>query len=704
MKVALVYPPDRCLPTIPYSSLACLKACLRTDGHEVSVHDLNAEVFHWLNRRERLEEWYDEGTRRLSTIEQRECLDEPSLAYYRFIAPLMAAPRDSILRGPDAAEIMRDPLRFYDPDIFNQAFDDLQNLLRFLYAANPVFDPENRFFVGQVMAAVRGELGDPLVEACRHGALESLLAEKPDLIGFTLPFSNQFYEMLKIVRLIKQRAPSVKIVIGGPTVNDYAYRLFETPELFELIDFAVAGEGERAITGLVAALQNGTPFDQVPNLYFCATKESSKKIHPWGEGFKVWEELSVGKSALPPDVPDLNLFPSPDFTGIQFDLYLSPERIANLQTSRGCYYGKCTFCGDGFRRNFRLRAPQLIYDDIKKIHQDSNIDFFLFWDSLAPPKTLRHIARSIRDHGDSIQWFAETKFEKPYTNPELIRELADGGCRFLQFGFESGSERVLDLIDKGNDLVRVDTILALMKTAGIRAGVSWFIGFPTETPEEALSTYDFVHQRQDRVALSVYAGTFILGRDTLVYAHPDRFGIRILEQEDGGIDFEMQDGARHYDRTELDNAFKARGDLPLLNHGGYLLYAANCPERLRAITGQGRRGSIATRITNLGSQVPRLSDGVRIMTYRFNPFAPDLASAQSPARVAYYSKTGMHFPLEPVEEEILRCVEQGGATIDRIVERLEPRHAGVRDRACRMVDRGLLSLEGARVREESLVS
>lgn len=682
MKVALVYAPDRCLPTIPYSSLAQLSAVLRSDGHEVLIRDLNVEVFDWLCDRDRLAGYFDFAIEKVAALEAKAHLDPDERSAYRFLAPLVAAPREAFLRCPEAAEVMRSKTDFYDPEKFNAAFDDLQTMIRVMFAGNPVFDPENRFFVQQNMAAVDQPMGDPITDAYATGILESLLAEKPQLVGFTLPFSFQFFEMLKVARLIKEADPSIKIVVGGPTINDYAAKLFDSSPLFKYLDFAVAGEGERSITELCRAMEGEIPFDEVPNLY-------------WAERDAEGKPTEVRKTSLPPDVPDLNSFPPPDFVGVPFDRYLSPERIANLQTSRGCYYGKCTFCGDGFRRNFRLRAPDLIYDDIKKISEDSGVKYFLFWDSLAPPKTLKHVARRIHENGDDIRWFAETKFEKPYTNPVLMDTLAKGGCSFLQFGFESASERMLDLIDKGNDLERVDTILDLMKQRGIWAGVSWFIGFPTEMPEDALQTYSFVNDRDDRVALSVYAGTFMLGRDTIVYSNPERFGIKILELADGGVDYEMNDGTPHYDRTELDDKFRARGDLPLLNHGGYLLYASEHPDRLRAITGVGRFGRIARDVIDFVQQRPVVSDGVRLRDYPFNPFAKTDEEMDRPVQVAYYAKTGNHFRLSDTERALISMIAEAPASAS--VLELEQRFQGqdVIEVMRTLVDRGLLSLPGA---------
>lgn len=670
MKVLLAYPPDRTPPMIPYASLAQLAAVLKQAGHQVVVRDVNAETFDWLNQPARLQGYHDYARARFEELEGKPLLDAGERGMYRFLAPLMAAPRESFLFAPEAARIMKDKARFYDPKQFNRAFDSLQTMIRLASSANPVFNPENRFFLEQVAAHLAQPMGDPLTDAYQNGIVDSLLAEQPDLIGFTLPFNFQFLEALKLAKLIRQRAPAVKIVIGGPTVNDYAARLFADATLAPWIDFAVAGEGERAIVALAAAVARGGGYEEVPNLW-------------WFDGG------TPRKSTLPPDVPDLNEFPAPDFRGIAFDLYLTPARVANLQTSRGCYYGKCTFCGDGFRRNFRMRSPDRVYADIKQIHVDCGVDHFLFWDSLAPPKTLKYVAQQIAANHDPIFWFAETKFEKPYANAETMATLAKGGCRFLQFGFESARQPVLDLIDKGNDLIRVDVILDLMKQNGIKAGLSWFIGFPTATADDDLHTYDFVTRRSDGIGMSVYTGTFFLGRDTLVFTHPDRFGIRVIEKDDGSVDYEMKDGVPHYDTTDLDLAFRARGDLPLLNHGGYLLYAAHRQDVQRQITSAGRSGPLSKDVADLPVRRVAMTDGVSLARFRRNAFAVDEAGFERPVRIAHNEKTGLCHPLEEVESRLFDLAD-GQRTVAELVRELGPRFEHVEQRVRALIDRGLL--------------
>ncbi len=674
MKILLVYPPDRTLPTIPFSSLAVLQGCLRGAGHETKVRDMNVEVFNLLVKKERLahygnmvEGWFDE-------LEAKQQLTPEEYGRYQFVAPIASIPREVLERAEDSLGVMHDPERFYDPDQFNVAFDDLLSMNRFLYSASPVYDPESEDFVSRNLEALATFGGDPVDEAYAE-LMEGIVAEKPDCIAMTMPFTFQFFEGLRFAKRIREFLPDVPIIIGGCTVNDYKGSLFKDPELFDVIDYAMAGEGEDAVCEFMEFLGGKRPIEEVSNL--------------------IWRDDTgtIRFSTMPPSYPALDEIAPPDFEDIPFEQYLVPEGIANLQTSRGCYYGKCTFCGDSFRRNFRMRKPELVYQDIKGIHEKTGVRFFLFWDSLAPPKTLRTVAEGIKRDELPIYWFAETKFEKPYVSHDLIKTLYEGGGRFLQFGFESGSQRVLDLIDKGNDLARVDKILENMHDVGLKAGVSWFIGFPGETPEEAMVTYDFVQQRRDRIAISVYAGTFMLGADTLVFGDPDRYNIEIFRSETGGWDYKYKGGTEYYDRTPLDEGYRARSDLPLLCHGAYLMYATFKVQDLEKITGLGRFGPLAKEMIGRDDVVLQPNDGFTRSQYNFDALSglPEGTDAvdRKPTEVVWLLKNGQIYTLDEVETKLVALVD-GKHTLGEIIAQSGVDADEARERLGRLVNRSII--------------
>jgi anaerobic magnesium-protoporphyrin IX monomethyl ester cyclase len=668
MKTLFLYAPDRCLPTIPYSSLPALQACLRKAGHSTEIMDLNVELFDWLVQRDRVGAYYGWVRNRFAELEAKPQLDSAERAMYAFLAPLVAPPPESFARAEEAAAILRDKQRFFQPALFNQAFDDLTAVIRFLYAATPILNPENqKHYVAQLLE-YSAVAGDPMSHCYEEKLADLILARQPDVLAFTIPFHNQLLEILKILRVVKRKAPHVKAVIGGPTVHDYRDTLFADGRLFDWIDYGSVGEGENAIVQLLDALEGKRDLDDVANLYYRRADGS----------------VAVSTKS---DLPVMDEAPTLDFDGVPFDRYLLPDRLANFQTSRGCYYGKCTFCGDGFRRNFRMRHADLVYEDIKSIVEQWDVKYFLFWDSLAPPRTLINVAKRLKEEGPEVYWFAETKFEYTYANPQTVKTLYEGGGRVFQFGFESAVDRVLAMIDKGNELEKVDACLNALSEVGIGVCTSWFIGFPTERENEALITYDYVSKRRDKIVMSIYSGIFNLGRDTIVYQNPDRFGVKIVEPENGEIF--VDDGLPLWDKKNWNERLEQRGDLPLLCQGGYLLYHTEHPDRLRDIVAKGRTGPMARELADFASEIPERPERNRLVRYKFNPYDVAGGAVEGGYAVAYVAFHGMYYPLDRDHVAIFEGCD-GRRTVADLAALSKLDGQAAQDKVAWLVDRGIL--------------
>ena len=677
MRIALIYPPDRTLPSMAYSSLSVLATAMRARGHEVMVVDLNLEVTDLLVRRETLAAFRDFVEREFAAFEAKPRIPEAERWRYETFAVLNAVPRESLERAEEGKAVMRDPERFFVPELFNRAFDDISAALRLIFAATPLLYPESPTYLRDCLNFLAASDGDPVMDAYRRVLRERVVRFAPHLVGFTLPFHQQFIEALKFAKALKEALPGVKCVIGGTSTVDYEKVYFADTRLEGVIDYGVLNDGECALDLLARHVGGEVPVEAVPNL-----------IH--------FRDGAVVRNPLEPELQDLNAAPTPDFTGIPLSRYLMPHPVANLCTSRGCYYGKCAFCGDSFRRNFRMRRPELVFEDVKTIHERHGIRYFYFWDSLAPPRTLRHIAKEIAREGLDVRWFAETRLEKAYTNPELLDQLRRGGGRVLQFGFESGNQRVLDLMRKGNRMEVTDAILANLKRAGMQACTSWFIGFPTETLEEMLDTYRYIHAHRDVIALSVYSGTFMIGGDTDVVKHPDRYGVRVRPAPGGGYEWEHVDpDFPRWDAAPWNEAFFARSDIVLLNHGCFVLYHDVRPGTVLRITGFGRIGRLAFEIEDPAGFAPFVPPGNRVLECRFDPVpsrtgaAGDLLPGEGPFHLAYAARSGWVFPLDELSAEIFRRAD-GRTPLRGIARALGAPLEAVLERAGPMIDRGIL--------------
>ncbi|MEC7641596.1 MAG: radical SAM protein [Nitrospinota bacterium] len=639
MKVLLIYPPDRGLPSAPYASLPALGACLEQSGHEAVLRDINLEMFYRLMQEDMVPRYRPNFWARLRDLETRKSLNPIEAEEYNTLTRILSVPEHMLENASSAIRVMQSPDEFYDPDKFNKAHDDLANALRFYYGLNPLESAELPDLVERLFTALDHRPIDPIADAYREGIVADILRERPGLIGLSIPFMISYYETMKLVKHIREQAPSIPIVIGGVMIENRLDPLATDPRLYQLFDYVIVGEGDTALCELATALETGSHLNSVSNLYYQVADGTVK--------FNERKEIK-----------DLNSLPSPVYAGLPLGKYLSPEPIASFQTSRGCYYGKCSFCSLSYRDNFRSRAPQAVVEDMVKIHETTGINYFLLWDSLSPPKTLKHIAREIKQRELGFHWFAETKFEKVFLKPEFPKNLFDGGCRFLQLGLESSTQRILDLTEKGNQIDEVDEMLDNIAAAGILSSLFWFIGFPGETQAEAYGTYDYIQSRRHKISLSPYTGTYTLLPDQPLFHEPERYGISIHRNTDNGrYRYTYEDGSAPYDRTELNYAFESRGDAKLLTHGVYLPYAVNNASGLKQLAGNYRMGPLAHELESLENALAERTVETFTQAFGRDPIK-DFQAPPEPVQLVYYALTGETFRLRGREMMVFQALSR----------------------------------------------
>jgi radical SAM superfamily enzyme YgiQ (UPF0313 family) len=419
-----------------------------------------------------------------------------------------------------------------------------------------------------------------MVDAYKAGIIQGILEPRPEIIGITLPYYHAVPNALKLMKLLRDHAPDTVIVAGGSGIYSKNFDLVNDPALYGLYDYALAGEGDLAFPALLSALKGQRDLGSVHNLCYVNGRGNLRK-----------NEQRM--------VRNLDALPTPDFSKHPLERYLLPEKVATFQTSRGCYYDRCKFCSRMFRGSFRQRSKALIVEDMIRIHESTGINLFQFWDSLAPIQTLHHVAREVKRRGLDFCWMAETRFEEPYTRKDYATTLREGGCRFLQFGLESASDRVLHLMGKGHGVDRIGAVLDTLSECGIQAGVFWFIGYPTETEAEADLTFDFIASRRDHIAVSAYTGTMRIGTDMIVYDELDTLGIELVETKTHSFDYRFKDKTLHYDWTERNAAFAARSDYDLLRNNVSFLYARYNPGDHLKISGSHRLGPLARHVPEL---------------------------------------------------------------------------------------------------------
>jgi biotin synthase-like enzyme len=196
-----------------------------------------------------------------------------------------------------------------------------------------------------------------------------------------------------------------------------------------------------------------------------------------------------------PDAPlllDLDEIPSPAYhlTG-----ELRGLRRASLELGRGCPFA-CTFCStnDYFRRKFRLRSPERVLNEMRKIEVEYGIrDFDLVHDMFTvDARRVRSFCRALIESGEGYTWSCSARTDS--VDEELIELMAEAGCIGMFFGVETGSERMQKIIDKHLDTRRAHEIIDITERAGISTTISLITGFPQETWDDLRDTMGmFMH-------------------------------------------------------------------------------------------------------------------------------------------------------------------------------------------------------------------
>ena len=307
--------------------------------------------------------------------------------------------------------------------------------------------------------------------------VDAALAETPDIVAISA-LSSYAHTAYAVAKELKDRAPEVFVVMGGPHVTSFSREVITE---CEAVDAAVPGEGEVVLTDLADRLDRRETWRDVSGI-----------IHRGTEG----EAITNPPARM---VDNLDAMPHPMRT--LFDPYPYrplPNQVRNEPattsiTSRGCSWGKCTFCYQGgeFSPKYRRRSPQNVLDEIRYLVRERGYREIVFWDD-----TFAVNSAWINDFCDGldreklkISWSCYGHMRG--IKRDMLRRMAKSGCYNLYYGFESGVQEILDLIKKGTTLDEIRKCVGWAKESGMEVRGSFILGFPTETPEMTRKTIDF---------------------------------------------------------------------------------------------------------------------------------------------------------------------------------------------------------------------
>jgi radical SAM superfamily enzyme YgiQ (UPF0313 family) len=216
---------------------------------------------------------------------------------------------------------------------------------------------------------------------------------------------------------------------------------------------------------------------------------------------------------------------------LPLDKYLMPFPVLPYMASRGCYWGKCTFCTHSFiyESYYRKENESRVADDLDALGKRYGTKYFTFSDEAISPNAFKRMSAAILSKNVQMRALGMLKFEADsIETTEMFEEVYRAGFIMLFYGLESANDRILSIIDKGCDQATEQVVLKNSSDAGIWNHLYLFFGFPTEEREEAEETIRFTIANSEKgsgIIHSVGQSTFALEKDSAIYHNPKKFQI-----------------------------------------------------------------------------------------------------------------------------------------------------------------------------------
>lgn len=296
---------------------------------------------------------------------------------------------------------------------------------------------------------------------------------RPDAIGITV-MTAKYASAMKISKIAKSiNGGHAKVIWGGPHPTICTKEVIDEP----LVDFAVSGEGEETFEELLMELQRGEGnFEKIKGLAYKASGIS--QVNP-ARGL----------------VTDLDKLSPPDRENILYPERYFLNSFGNMITLRGCPFF-CGYCSAKsiWSRKARYRSIDNVMSEIRWIKERYGSRDFYFWDDSFTLNRNRivDICNTLINESLNISWGCTTRVD--LLDEEILLLMKRAGCDYISIGIESGSERILKIVEKNITIQQIKKAVEMIKMSKISFEAFFMIGFPDETKEDIEKTFQLMRE------------------------------------------------------------------------------------------------------------------------------------------------------------------------------------------------------------------
>jgi len=340
--------------------------------------------------------------------------------------------------------------------------------------------------------------------------VSEIIKQNPKIIAFNVVDPKERIT-IELIKRIKKVNSEIKVLLGGPGTNTKDSRSWFIDSIPELIEGYIIGEGEETLYETSKALLKNKSIDDVPGII-------TYKNNKYNE-FKPRKLLSITKQDIWPRYEEFNLK----------EYHSNALRV---EWSRGCI-ADCVFCkGKALNPGYRFRNPESIVNELEYHVNKHNLRKFVVVDLTVNGnlKKLEEVCNLIIKKKLNIEWLAQG-IPRKEMNYNFFKKMKQAGCYELQFGLESGSDKVLKVMKKRHTVKEAEQCIIAASKAGIRIGLFILVGFPNESEKDFNMTLEFIKQNKNHISYIKSINAIHLIENTNLQENHEEFGIQKPEDK-----------------------------------------------------------------------------------------------------------------------------------------------------------------------------
>ena len=280
-------------------------------------------------------------------------------------------------------------------------------------------------------------------------------------------------------RVVKKKLPDLPIIVGNALSISCPETLLKNSE----VDVVVVDEGELTTAELVERIKDRKNYRNIKGIWY---KDEDGNIHS-----TPLRERIIDLDSLPFPAWDLINIPTyMKHTGPYLDKGILSGWITAV---RGCPFS-CGYCSRSFGQKVTARSENNMIDEILEFKRLYNGSHFNIVDDLvmARPKLVRAFARSLIERNVNITWQCTGRVN--LVDEELFALMKKSGCTTLSYGIESGSQKILDNMNKGATVEQAKRAIEITRKVGLNVGTPFMFGYVGEDRETVSETVNFIKE------------------------------------------------------------------------------------------------------------------------------------------------------------------------------------------------------------------